>query len=42
MRKSYDIRRIENRELKLQEEREQLKLRIKMIHRELIILSKQI
>jgi hypothetical protein len=42
MRKKYDIRRIENRELKLQEEREQLKLRIKMIHRELIILSKQI
>ena len=42
MRKNYDIRRIENRELKLQEEREQLKSRIRIIHRELIILSKQI
>jgi len=42
MRKKYDVRRDENREMKLQEEREELKLRIKMIHRELIILSKKI
>lgn len=40
MRKSYDIRRDQNRECKLEEERAQLKLQIKMIHRELMILGR--
>ena len=40
MRKQYDVRRDENRELRLIQEREQLQLRIKVIHRELLILCK--